>query len=207
MKNVLVLVVFLVSIVIELSGCREPADPLTAQERLNNSADAFITKAVMDSITEERYKIDYRSNIILIKQYISEELGSISSSLKEVILSYGSLYDASTDKIARTYIAMAKERGHLVKTYKPSMNLKIIKVVPITLDINNKSSYTNLDKALVEYDKNNRIKSVLIRVHTISKYVGWMHYRYSIVMYGDLARIIESKIENNSLNLPIQSHH
>jgi len=201
MKNSLVLVLLLTSIVIDLMGeCIEPPSPLTPLETVNGSADSHITKSIMDNITDKKYKINYMSNRVVIKQYISGELGSISNSAGEAISNYRLSYDASTDKIAQTYSAIAKKRGHIVKIYKQNMNLKIAKIVPMTLEINSEPSYMNLDNALVEYDKNNRIKSALIRVHTISNYVGWIQYRYSMIVYGNLARIIESKIGKDTFN-------
>jgi len=201
MKNSLGLMLLLISIVIELMGeCIEPPSPLTPLETLNGSADSYITKSIMDNIIDKKYKINYMPDMVVIKQYISGELGSMSNSAREAVSNYSLSYDASTDKIAQTYSALAKKRGHTVKIYKQNMNLKIAKIMPMTLEINNEPSYMNLDKALVEYEKNNRIKSALIRVHTISNYVGWIQYRYTIIIYGSLARIIESKIGNDTFS-------
>ena len=187
------------ALLISFTACEMPKPP-TPQEIVSRSADGHITKAIMDNIKDKKYTVDYNSNRIIIKQYISGELGSMSGSAREAISRYNSSYDSSNDKIAQTYIEMAKNRGSTIKMYKQGMNLKIASIMPMNWDINNEPSYGNLDNALVEYDKNNRIKSTLIRVHTVSKYIGWIQYRFSMIMYGNLANKLESKIGNNTFD-------
>lgn len=178
------------------AGCLEIKQP-TPQEIVAGSMDKQITQTVIDNLKDKKYKIQYNTNRIVIEQYISGELGSTTGSPNEAVSVYLSKYDSSSDQISDTYIKMAKERGNTVKLYKNSVNLAIAGIMPMPFEVKNRISRTDIDNAFVEYDKNNRAVSALIRVHTMAKSLGYTHYRHSILVFDNLARTMEAKIQNN----------
>ena len=181
---------------IGLTGCLE-IKKLTPQEIVAGSKDKQIAQAVIDNLKDKKYSINYNINRIIISQNISTETGSMSHSPDEAVSTYLSKYDSSTDQIANTYITMAKERGNTVKLYKNSVNLAIAEIMPMPWEVKNRISKANIDNTLVEYDKNNRSVSALIRVHTMSKSLGYIHDRFSMIVFDNLARTMETTIQNS----------
>lgn len=179
-----------------VTGCALP-QPKTPEQIVQASSYPGVTKNAMEKLKDKKYSIDYIENRIVIQQYISGEKGSTDQSIDTAINAYNSKYDASDDEISAVFIESAKQRGNMVKMYKKSVNLALVKVTPMPWDITNYPSKGDIDVAFVEYDKNNRISSVLLRAHAFPKTLGVLDYRYSIIAFGNIAREIESTVNNN----------
>ena len=187
---------YFLSIVLFLAGCALP-QPKTPEQIVQASLYPEATKNVMEKLKDKKYSVDYIENRIVIQQYISGEKGGTDQSIDVAISAYNLRYDASNDEISAVFIESAKQRGNIVKMYKKSVNLALVKVMPMPWDITNYPSRGDIDVAFVEYDKNNRIASVLVRAHAFPKSLGVLDYRYSIIAFGDIARQIESTVKNN----------
>lgn len=183
-------------VILFLAGCALP-QPKTPEQIVQASLYAGATKNVMEKLKDKKYSVDYIENRIVIQQYISGEKGGTDQSIDVAISAYNSRYDASNDEISAVFIESAKQRGSIVKMYKKSVNLALVKVIPMPWDITNYPSRGDIDVAFVEYDKNNRIASVLVRAHAFPKSLGVLDYRYSIIAFGNIARQIESTVKNN----------
>lgn len=202
MKKVMLVGVFVASL---FSGCVMP-DP---QQLLAQSTDKQMAQAFLGSDRVSKYEeIDSYSStpdIIVLENYISEEKGHIDVNIADAVNEYSSSFDSSTDPVAQRYMKVAKSRGSIVKMYKTSVNAAIAKVVPNSNYMNN-SPYRryDLDPAFIEYDKDGKIKSFLIRKHVFRSVrmfggIRWMHYRYSQIVYGNRTRVIEINIGNDVL--------
>ncbi len=179
-----------------VTGCALP-QPKTPEQIVQASSYPEVTKNVMENLKDKKYSIDYMENRVVIQQYISGEKGSTDQSIDAAISAYTAKYDASNDQISTVFIDTAKQKGNIVKMYKKSVNLALVRVTPMPWDITNYPSKGDIDVAFIEYDKNNRIVSVLIRAHAFPKTLGVLDYRYSIIAFGNLARGIESTVNNN----------
>ncbi len=187
---------YFLSIVLFLAGCALP-QPKTPEQIVQASLYPEATKNVMEKLKDKKYSVDYIENRIVIQQYISGEKGGTDQSIDVAISAYNLRYDASNDEISAVFIESAKQRGNIVKMYKKSVNLALVKVMPMPWDITNYPSRGDIDVAFVEYDKSNRIASVLVRAHAFPKSLGVLDYRYSIIAFGNIARQIESTVKNN----------
>lgn len=178
-----------------VTGCAM-VQPKTPEQIIQASSYPEMTKSVMDSLNNKKYKVDYENHRILILQDISGEKGHIDRSIGVASSEYLSLYDSSNDDISNAYIKTAKQKGNIVKMYKKTTNLAIIKLLPMPWNVTNYPSKADLDVAFLEYDKNNRLVSALVRVHDYPTSIGIMNDRYSIIVYGPFARQLEATLNN-----------
>jgi hypothetical protein len=197
MKKIVTSLGFLLSFLL-LVGCAEPMKPeqQIAQSKDKQMMKAFLKPGIL-SEKEELYK--YRSpDKILFRN----ELQTVVSGTSRATSSYLSNYDSSRDKIASIYIKTAKARGHIVKMYKNFVNAKIAKLVRpgVYSDISIKKF--DLDPCFIEFDKNGRVVSALVRRHyfvSINNRGLYSHDRDSIILFGKYARLIERLISNDDL--------
>lgn len=178
-----------------ITGCAV-AQPKTPEQIIQASSYPEMTKSVMDMLKNKKYNIEYENDRILVLQNISREKGHIDRSISVAANEYLSLYDSSNDDISNAYINTAKQKGNVVKMYKTTTNLAIVKLLPMPWNVTNYPSKADLDVAFLEYDKNNRLVSALVRVHDYPTSIGIMNDRYSIIVYGPFARQLEATLNN-----------
>lgn len=190
------------AITLLLTGCVQMPQPKTPEQIVQESSYQEVTRNVISKIVDKKYSKSYFQNAVVIEQYISGEKGQVDGSINEARNEYLNRYDSSNDEISKVFIESAKQRGNTVKMYKSSVNTEIIKYIPSSIlpyRVNGNPMSANDDNAFVEYNQDNRIVSVLVRLHTYPKSLGTMHYRYSIIAYGTILRQIESSVGNNVL--------
>jgi len=184
-----------------MNGCGEPQTP---EQLVAKSSDKAMMRAFSKPgiLGKSEYLQGYSpSDLIRIRTSIGNSHYGIGSARE----SYSSKYDSSRDKIAREYIKVAKARGNTVKLYKNFINNQIApKIVHPFLENGNSSVIPkyDLDPALIEFDKNGRIISILVRRHYFTP-IGHgfvAQQRDSIIVLGNTARKMEMSISNNTLN-------
>jgi len=184
-----------------INGCGEPQTP---EQLIAKSSDKAMMKAFSKPgvAGKSEHFIDYSpSDLIRMRTSIGNSHYGMGSARG----SYSSKYDASRDKIAQEYIKVAKARGNTVKLYKTFINNQIArKIVHPFLENGNSAVIPkyDLDPALIEFDKNGRIVSMLVRRHYFTP-IGHgfvAQQRDSIIILGNTARKMEMSISNNTLN-------
>jgi len=193
MKNNILKLILVIAIGVLFTGCLEPKTPAYI---LQHSSDKLLTKNIMNSLKDKKYSIKYLNDFIEIDQYISEEKGHTDPNEFDAIREYLYNYDSSNDEISKVFLQTARERNNTVRTYKNKLNSKIAKRYFSSYDRQYKKLYSDLDIAFIEYDKNNRIKTVLVRGHAFEDTLGTSHDRYSMLIFGREAKRIESTISN-----------
>ena len=181
-----------------LSGCMEPPKP---EELIAKTNDKYMMKTMVKYI-----KWGSRNPDMIVREvYISQLQGHTNFSISAALDEYRSKFDIMSEDMTRDYIKVAKSRGNIVKLYKNSVNKAISKVTPkgFYLDRGYDWSYYDLDPALIEYNKKGVIISVLLQKHKISKLgrmKNFLHYRYSEIISGNLAKKLEYVIGNDTLS-------
>lgn len=202
MKKFMLVGIFIASL---FSGCVMP-DP---EQLLAQSTDRQMAQAFLGSTKVSKYErinsFASTPDMVVMENYISDEKGHIDIDIADAVNEYSSSFDSSTDLIAQRYIKVAKSRGSMVKMYKTSVNTAISRVIPNSNKMNN-SPYRryDLDPAFIEFDKDGKIKSILIRKHVFSSVrmfggIRWLHHRDSQIIYGNKIRTIEINIGNDVL--------
>jgi hypothetical protein len=195
--NKVILVLF---VGILLTGCMEPPKAAT---HIGKSSDQYMmTKMV-------KYVKWGTSNPDIIKNevYISDKKGHTDFSIREAINDYKNMFNSASEKMTKDYVSAVKERHNIVKIYKNSVNNALSKSTPRSFSIErgyDKILY-NLDPALIEYNKEGNIISVMLQKHKISlltlgKSKSYLHYRYTEIITGKSAQRLEYSIGNNVLN-------
>lgn len=187
----------LVAVMIAFSGCVQPQTP---EMKIAQSQYKAMTKAFLAKLPkyEELYRT--KSDQIVLKYYVDQSMGSNTPGVRAGINRYVAHFDSSTDHVAKRYIKVAKKRGHKVKMYNANVNRVIARMTP-------KPFYyrgvwrSNLDNAFIEFNKQGRIVSVLVRKHLYNT-MGFItsDYRSSQILFGRWARILESRLNNSLLN-------
>jgi len=113
-------------------------------------------------------------------------------------------YDAEGDPLARKYVAIAKARGNVVKSYKPPVNQIIFKNFrhPATNPPTTGKQYrSNLDRALIEFDQSGRIVSFMSRLlMSSSNVLNTEVVQYTTIYLGPKnARALENVLSNRVL--------
>lgn len=182
-----------------INGCMEPPKP---EEHIARASDKYMMQAMV------KY-IDWGSrnpDIIAEKIYISGDKGHIDGSIRAVIGEYNYKYDAMTEDMTRAYIKAAKKRGSIVKLYKKPVSLALANATPrsFSIDHSTETTYYNLDPALIEFNKDGEIVSVMLQKHKIYRQDkpvrGYLHYRYTEIITGKSAKRLEYSIGNNTLS-------
>lgn len=188
-----------------LSGCLQAPTPtkLIEQSSDKQMMSAFAKEGVL-SKNEWLEKFFIDADNIYIKNFISGTKGHGDVGVKNAIDEYANLFDSSKDEIATLYIATAKSRGNTVKMYKTFVNADIGKMTPHLYEIRQSPIWRfNLDPAFIEFDKNGRIVSTLIRKHGFKPNSlvedGYLQYRSSQIVLGKEARYIEERLGNDVL--------
>ncbi len=184
-----------------MNGCGEPQTPeqLVAQSSDKAMMRAFSKPGILG---KSEYLQSYSpSDLIRMRTSI----GNSHYGMGNARGSYASKYDSSRDKIAQEYIKVAKSRGNTVKLYKNSINNQIApKIVHPFLENGNSAVMPryDLDPALIEFDKNGRIVSILVRRHYFTSIGNGFvaQDRDTIVILGNTARKMEMSIGNNALD-------
>jgi hypothetical protein len=185
-----------------MNGCAEPKTPaqLVAQSSDKEMMKAFSKLEVLE---DSEFLSEYSpADIIRIRM---PSVGNVHPSMATALSRYSSKYNSSTDKKARAYVKVAKARGNTVKLYKNFINNKIAsKIVHPFMErgSKHKTPIYNLDPALIEFDKNGRIISILVRRHYITPFTHGVvsQDRDTIVILGNTASKMEMSIDNNTLN-------
>jgi len=181
-----------------LSGCMEPPKP---EELIAKTNDKYMMKTMVKYI-----KWGSRNpNMIIREVYISQLQGHTNFSISSALNEYRSKFDIMSEDMTKDYIKVAKSRGNIVKLYKNSVNEVISKATPrgFSLEKGYDKAYYNLDPAIIEYNKKNEIVSVLVQKHKISRLgnmKNYLHYRYSEIISGNLAKKLEYVIGNDVLS-------
>lgn len=68
-----------------------------------------------------------------------------------------------TDLISKTYVNFAKSRGNHVVLYRPAIGYKVRKATELKYTGGN--GWTQVERSMVEYDKNNEVVSMMERYH------------------------------------------
>ncbi|KEA46682.1 hypothetical protein [Campylobacter mucosalis] len=183
---------FLLIFALLFGGCLQP---ITPEQQISSSSYPSITKHFLDqNITT---KSSYYNNRIIFDEFMSDIFGGASLNISGAVNHYLSNYDSSNDKIAKAFIAHAKAKNHDVKMYKTTLNQTMAGYLPMISEIKSMyKSLANLDNAFVEFDENNRILSVLVRVHYYSDVFGINDHLVSFIAFGELARYIENNVQN-----------
>lgn len=177
------------------SGC-SVLEPMTPQQIISQSQNPKITENML-SLDNKKYNVRFYQTEIIVKQDISKEKGFLDSSPNVSRNYYLNKYDSSSDEIANLFVKTAKEKGNKVKMYKSALNQQIERMKNFS-SIKFDYPYSNdLDNILIEYDSQNKISSVLLRFHVHAKYMGYIHERYSVIVFDPaFNRQIESQVNN-----------
>lgn len=185
------------SILLSVAGC---VGIPTREEALNNGSKRFTDQVLLSAIYPKFMKhngfeiqnID--SNIIEIKKEItvSRALNSDKS-----IVEYQTV-DYSNDELAKSYVQAAQKRGNVVRLYKSAVNIKIASIFELPRDVF--TPQTGLDQALIEFNSNGRMVSVLYRVvfvwhHEMARYSN----QYSRFVVGSEVRKVENQMSASFL--------
>lgn len=194
-QNMLILLIATISALGILSGCSEPKTPA---QLVTQSVDKKMTSALTKPgalPSKERLNTSASDYEMLA---FERTISNVSNGQRYAINRYQSRYRSERDEIARLYTRTAKSRGNIVKLYHSSINERIVRII-----MNNSSSTAaNLDSALIEFDKNGNIVSVLIRRHKFSplhKPSLVMHDRASIVLLGKMAKDVQYSLRQETL--------
>jgi len=185
-----------------LSGCQIGPTP---DELLTNATDQQMARGFIGNTqlgkeqTLEVFKTE--NNMIVFENEDSSKYYSINQPTQQYINSS----DSANDEIAKNFIKIAKSRGGTVKLYKTSVNNAISSLIPVSSSMYAGKIYNfNLDPALIEFDKNGRVKSMLVRKHGFAEISGfgtfYKHHIYSYIVFGNMAKKIEMGINNNILD-------
>lgn len=185
------------SLALLLSGCLEPRTP---DEIVSQSPYPSLTKDVISNVTKrDGFYSDYFSEYIEISHNLDGD-AYFGYSVDQVIFHYEKQYDSNNDLVVQTYIKNAKNNANTIKVYKSLLAKDLVRIMPLPR-ITSKNSYKyDLDNIFIEFDKNNRIVSALMKVHVIFHgSQGKTHSLYSMIYFGSLARKIENNISNKAL--------
>ena len=187
-------------LIINLTGCLtvptladRKASIATAQDPEMSSA---IFSAAETDPTFRPISSNFTGEWINVRQYIKTTSSSLSGALSE----YGEK-DSSKDAFADAYIKTAKGRGNTVRLYNYSINQKVRSLYKIDRPLPNGTNVTNIDNALAEYDKNNRLVTIMVRSHMFSPPLGlFSNQNYTTVYTGQKAARIESTISSKDFS-------
>lgn len=195
MKIIKFILVFILAM--SLSGCLEPRTP---EQIISLSPYPSLTKEIINNVTRQNgFYNNYFSNYIEISHTLRGD-ASFGFTVDEVIFHHLKEYDLSSDLVFQAYVKNAKNNKNIIKTYKFLLAKDLAKIMPLPR-ITNKNSYKfDLDNVFIEFDKNNKIISALMKVHVIFHgSQGKTHYLYSMIYFGMLATKIENNISNRAL--------
>ena len=180
-----------------LTGCMEP-DPA---QTIAQASD----KHMMQAVAKYGNTYTRNSDMIAEKVYISGKKGHVDGSLGAVEGGYAANFFILEEPLTQAYIKAAKSRGNIVKLYKKSVSKAIGNATPAVFQRESgERVFFDWDPALIEFDKNGNIVSVLIQKHRVSEVYSpahaFLHYRYSIVITGKTASRLIYTIGNDVLN-------
>jgi uncharacterized protein YceK len=177
------------------SGC-VGLEPMTPQQIISQSQNPKLTENML-SLDKKKYITKFYSDEIMVKQNLSQEKGFLDNSINQARSYYINKYDSSSDEIANIFVKTAKDKGHTVKMYKSMLNRQIEQFRNFSGVKMDYPFSNDLDNILIEYDSQNKISSVLLRFHVHAKYMGYIHERYSVIIFDPaFNRRIESQLNN-----------
>lgn len=110
-------------------------------------------------------------------------------------------FETTDDEVGKRYIATAHARGSVVKLYKPEMSAIIGRTLrqPWYVEGSRHSMVRlDLDRVMIEYDKQGRIASCLTRSHFGEAVVGSTSTQYITIFTGpEVSRTLEDRIRNS----------
>jgi len=195
-KNVIKICITALLIAI-LSACVPTKEEKFArnQSRANASEDPVMVNAILGISKNSKYKANIGARHISLKIYNNLYENQISGAVNSYRKN-----DSSNDQVAKTYIATAKKRGNRVAMYNSKVNKAILSLYNQGTRLKGDVWYYDLDNALVEYDKKNRIVSALVRINEFMIPIGnVLHEQRSNFYLSSDARYIESKISKKAL--------
>lgn len=110
-------------------------------------------------------------------------------------------YDSDGDAIAQKYVATAKARGNVVRSYKPKIAGIIFRNFPPPVrHIGGSTEWYEQDRVLIEFDKSGRIVSFLARCEQLTGSLGATIYQHITIFLGpENARRLENKLSQKDL--------
>jgi len=185
-------------IAFQLSACIPTKEERLAQNKsiARASDDPALSHALLAfAKNHKKYKAELHKQLVTIGIYNNLYENQISSAIN----SYQQK-DSTKDAVAKTYIVTAKKRGHRVAMYNAAINKMILSIFNQGRPLRGEVYQYALDNALIEYDKNSRMVSVLVRLNSFMIPIGnVLHEQNSRFYLSGLARMIESKISRKTL--------
>lgn len=128
------------------------------------------------------------------KEYDEPNMGAIFYDIK------GYNYDSIDDVVAVTYINAVKQRGNIIKIYKPPMGRFLARIFPLPFNPNapRTATWYDLDNVLIEYNLAGEPISCLVRYHHAITSIGVREYQHVCIYFGKYyMRNLENKIPNS----------
>lgn len=108
---------------------------------------------------------------------------------------------AKADPVLDTYLHTATKRGSTVAVYKGLLNPKLFATSGTPDYWPHYRKMTKEDQAYIEFDKNGRMRSALIRRAAFSHgSLGIGIYREQLVLVGQSIRSVENRVSNHDLD-------
>lgn len=175
----------------------------TPEMRAEQSQDKMMSNAFSSNLPrhEEINRFISEPDEIAINHYIDREVGT-GKSVNESIRKYRAYTDSSKDELSKRYIKVAKSRGNTVKMYNARVNEFLGKITPLTAKLlyDGPRKYDE-DNAFIEFDKNGRIVSMMIRKHIYPRIGNFVsNYRVTHILFGKWASIAETRLSNSFLS-------
>lgn len=200
-----------------LSGMMEKLEASAAQNRLQ-AYRAVQDKVMLNAFYElssdgRRYGTastlqanGFNQEFLKPDAYVLRKTIAYSVSPGEVMQQMASYdYDGASDTPAQIYVSTAKKRGNSIRLYKPAMAAHINRTLgvpfqhfPATAKTLASVEWYDLDNPLVEYDRNGRIVSVMVRAHQMFAGVGADVIMYTSIHFGpNVGRRLENGLRNS----------
>lgn len=149
-----------------------------------------------EELRDEGYLL---SSLKVDAMVIDKQIKSLSNMQQAINFMSQYSSDAETDIIAVKYIDAAKSRNNTIKVYRPKLTAKVNSFFGAVATPNQKSrEWYDLDRLLIEFDSNDRPKSMIVRSYQATTTVGVILKQHSRVLFGDeLVRLLEDRIVNS----------
>lgn len=166
------------------------------REAAAQNSDRYLAEAFLEpSFKPDKHTVNIYEASILIRRYNITVGGSPSECVTKYLKG-----DSSRDRIAVHYVTAAKKRGNTVKLYSAKLNEKVRRLFRTpTLGFRGRGRF-DLDPALIEFDGNGRIVSVLVRFNAFeTPLASTLQTQHSTIYLGEHARHIEMQVNKRIL--------
>ena len=205
------------SVVVSVIGCAqisqmgEKLNQMAVEERIktyNSVEDKELVEAIykpssdgksyslIDAIKSNGYQY---SDISPTKLVVRKEMFHLANMVEMSSAMSRYVYDSEGDQLSKAYIEVASKRGNRVKVFRPSLTKIINSIFKQPFDhMQQSAEWYDRDVSLVEYDKQNRPISILVRAHQAQTTVGVNSYMYATIFFGqNNMRFFENNVANN----------